>query len=52
MRKLGLDDEAIVELMAVVDLLLFAHMQDLVGNQIELYEERFPEDADSLGSIP
>ena len=31
---------------------LFAHMQDLDGNQIELYEERFPEDADSLGSIP
>jgi predicted enzyme related to lactoylglutathione lyase len=31
---------------------LFAHIQDLDGNQIDLYEERFPEDADSLGSVP
>ena len=26
---------------------LFAHIQDLDGNQIDLYEERFPEDADA-----
>ncbi len=26
---------------------LFAHIQDLDGNQIDLYEERFPEDTDA-----